>query len=233
MLLAVFSDIHANLQAFEAALAEAEARGAERYYFLGDIVGYGADPKPCLDLLRERFDGAVLGNHDLAVATGEGIRVLPRDGQEAARMHREQLSDDDLAYLAALPLTLVADGCTFVHASPEAPAQWLRLDSFRATKAQFDHFETDVCFIGHSHMPAVMSSKLGVMKVRRGPRFLINVGSVGQPRDHDPRLSFGLFDTEAFTYEHVRAHYKIEQAARSIVEAGLPKALGERLKMGR
>lgn len=233
MLLAVLSDVHANLPAFEKALAVAEERGAERYYFLGDIVGYGGEPKACLDLLRERFDGAVLGNHDLAVATGEGMASLPPDGQRAARLHRETLSKDDLAYLANLPLTLEADGCTFAHASPQMPERWLRLESYTVTKAQFEHFETDVCFIGHSHLPAVVSNKLGVMSVRRGPRFLVNVGSVGQPRDRDARLSFGLFDTEAFTYEHVRAHYPVEQAARRIAEAGLPASLGDRLKVGR
>ena len=187
MKIAVLSDIHSNLEALAAALSEIEARGADAIYCLGDIVGYGADPARCVDIVREVCTQAVLGNHDLAVATGRGLKSLPPDGQEAARYNYAQLSPHQRAWLAALPLKVTANGCTFVHATPEYPEAWYRVDSYVVAQAQFMHFDTDVCFIGHTHIPAVMADRLGVLQVRPGNRYLINVGSVGQPRDQNPR----------------------------------------------
>ncbi len=232
MRLAVLSDVHANLAALQAVVAEAEARGVEAVVCLGDIVGYGPDPAACVDLVRERCAAAVMGNHDAAVATGAGLSVLPEDGQAAAVAQRDLLSAEQMAWLAGLPLTAVAFGVTLVHASPDQPERWHRLDSFAAVQAQFAAFETDVCFIGHSHRPAVVSDQIGVTRVRPGHRYLINVGSVGQPRDHDPRASFGMFDTETVTYENVRVHYDVARTRLRIAETGLPIGLGDRLAAG-
>jgi diadenosine tetraphosphatase ApaH/serine/threonine PP2A family protein phosphatase len=231
--LAIISDIHANLEALEAALDAIDERGVDAIYCLGDIVGYGADPAACVERVQARCDGVVLGNHDAAVATEGDIETLPPDGQAAARHNRAQLSEAQRAYLADLPLRLEAHGCTFVHASPDEPRAWKRLDGFRITQAQFDHFDTDICFVGHTHIPAVLSNQLGVLRVRPGHRFLVNVGSVGQPRDHNPKLSFGLFDTDAFEHETVRRAYNVEQAATKIRQAGLPDRLADRLLAGR
>ncbi|MEM8560373.1 MAG: metallophosphoesterase family protein [Bacteroidota bacterium] len=232
MRLALFSDVHANLQALEAVLAHIDATGADRLVCLGDTVGYNADPKPCLDLVRERCDVILLGNHDRAVALGDEIHHLPGDGQAAATLHRTLLAEDDLAYLAALPLVVDEEPCTYTHASPERPGDWLRLESFWQVKGQFDHFATEVCFIAHSHLPGIVSNKLGVLSVRQGPRYLINVGSVGQPRDGDPRACVAFFDTETWSYRLDRVGYDVEATVRQINEAGLPKRLGERLRRG-
>ena len=236
--IAVLSDIHANLEALEAAFAALNERGgADAVYCLGDVVGYGTDASACVEQIRERCDGVVLGNHDAAVAREEGMDVLPKDGQAAARHNRRQLTDGQLAWLSALPLALEIEhdghGLRFVHASPDRPAAWTRLDGFRAAKAQFDAFDEAVCFVGHTHRPAVMADKLGVLSVRAGHRYLINPGSVGQPRDGTPRLSFGLFDTGAFSYENVRVPYNTERAAQKVRAAGLPERLAERLLKGR
>ena len=233
MKLAVISDIHSNLQALERALEAIDTQEADAIYCLGDIVGYGADPVACLELVRERCDGVVRGNHDEAVATGRGLEVLPKDGQLAARHNRRALSDEQLDYLADLPLIQEADGCTFAHASPRAPERWSRLASFMEAKEQFAHFATDVCFIGHTHTPAVMSDKIGVLRVRPGRRYLINVGSVGQPRDGNPRLAFAFFNTEDVTLEPVRLPYDVQEAAARIREEELPGALADRLERGR
>ena len=232
MRLAVLSDVHANLDALRAVLAEADARGADALVCLGDVVGYGPDPGACVDLVRERCTSTVIGNHDAAVARGEGLAVLPPDGQAAALAQRGWLSPDQTAWLAGLPLTAVAHGVTLVHASPDEPASWHRLDSFGAVQAQFGAFETDVCFVGHSHTPAVVSDQLGVTRVRPGHRYLINVGSVGQPRDRDPRAAFGLYDTDTMTYELVRVYYDVARTRLRVSERGLPAGLGERLAIG-
>lgn len=232
MRLAILSDIHANAEALHAAVAEADVRGVDAVVCLGDVVGYGPDPGPCVDLVRERCTATVMGNHDAAVALDASPDALPRDGQTAAALHREQLAADQLAWLAALPYLAVVHGVTLAHASPERPDEWLRLDSFGAVRAQFEAFETPVCFVGHSHKPAVVSSTVGVARVRPGHRYLINVGSVGQPRDHDPRAAFGLYDTETMAYELVRVHYDLARTRMRIADAGLPVSLGDRLAVG-
>ncbi|MEM1118636.1 MAG: metallophosphoesterase family protein [Bacteroidota bacterium] len=232
MRIAVLSDIHANLSALQTALADIERRQVDRVICLGDVVGYGPDPAPCVDLVRETCSITVLGNHDAAVAREHALEVLPRDGQAAARLHRTLLRDDQLAWLADLPLRAEAYGATFVHATPDRPEAWTRLQSFPSIQAQFEAFSTDICFVGHSHRPAVASSSMGVYRVRRGHRFLVDVGSVGQPRDRDPRLSYALYDDFAFSVELIRLHYDHARTAVRLDEVGLPASLGDRLRRG-
>jgi len=232
--LAILSDIHSNLEALDRALRAVDEADVDAVYCLGDVVGYNADPAACVDRVRKHCDAVVLGNHDAAVARKADVNFLPADGQEAARHNRKHLSDAQRDYLADLPLTHTADNCTFVHATPDAPTAWKRLTAYPAAQAQFDHFDTDVCFIGHTHSPAVMADSLGIFRVRAGHRYLINVGSVGQPRDGNPKLSFGLFDTDTFEYENVRLDYDVATAARKIRNADrLPNTLADRLEEGR
>ncbi len=234
MRLAIISDIHSNLEALERAFQAIDEADVDAVCCLGDVVGYNADPAACVDLVRERCDAVVLGNHDAAVARETDVDFLPADGQEAARHNRAQLSEVQRDYLADRPLTHTVANCTFVHATPDDPTAWKRLTSYPAAQTQFDHFDTDVCFIGHTHSPAVMADELGIFRVRSGHRYLINVGSVGQPRDRNPKLSFGLFDTEAFTYENVRLDYDVAAAIRKIRNTDrLPNRLADRLEEGR
>ncbi len=230
--LALVSDIHANIQALDAVFAEIARRGADATVCLGDIVGYNADPQACLDLVRARCAVVVRGNHDEAVATGD-VKGLPRDGAEAARLHHKLLSDDDRAWLRALPLVATFENATLVHATPQQPQHWLRVDSFQVAHAQFDHFTTPVCFAGHTHLPGVMGHKLGQFGVRPGGRYFINVGSVGQPRDGNPRACVAFFDTDTFHYELVRLPYHVEGARQRIEEVGLPAVLSNRLRAAR
>ncbi|MEM6784903.1 MAG: metallophosphoesterase family protein [Bacteroidota bacterium] len=232
MRLALFSDVHANLQALETVLSHIDREGADALVCLGDIVGYNADAKPCLDLIRERCQIVIQGNHDLAIGTGDFVEHLPRDGQAAAQLHRAALPETDLSYLRTLPLRVDDHGCTFVHASPERPGDWLRLQSFWQVKKQFEHFDTTICFLAHSHLPGVVSDKIGVFSVKPGPRYLVNVGSVGQPRDQDTRACVAFFDTETFAYRLDRIGYDVDGAVRRIEEVGLPSRLGERLLKG-
>jgi len=232
--LAIISDIHSNLEALERTFQAIDEADVDAVYCLGDVVGYNADPSHCVDRVRECCDAVVLGNHDAAVARETDVDFLPADGQEAARHNRAQLSEAQRDYLADRPLTHTMANCTFVHATPDDPTAWKRLTSYPAAQTQFDHFETDVCFIGHTHSPAVMADSLGILRVRSGHRYLINVGSVGQPRDGTPKLSFGLFDTETFDYENVRLDYDAAATARKIRSADrLPDRLADRLEEGR
>ncbi len=233
MRIAILSDIHSNLEALRSALQGIEQAGVDAIYCLGDIVGYNADPAACVDLVRKHCTGVVRGNHDTIVATGESLNTLPPDGQAAARHNRNCLSEEQRAYLADLPLTLTVENCTFVHATPDDPTAWTRLTNYPTAQSQFDHFDTDLCFIGHTHVPAVMADQLGTFEVRSGHRYLVNVGSVGQPRDQTPKLSFGLFDTEAYNYQNVRLSYNIDATAAKIRDAdALPNDLADRLYEG-
>ncbi|MBT6581998.1 MAG: metallophosphoesterase family protein [Bacteroidetes Order II. Incertae sedis bacterium] len=232
MALAIISDIHSNLPALVSVLKVIESRGISDVYCLGDVVGYGADPAACLELVQKHCKSVVLGNHDLAVATGEGIDYLPRDGQTAALHNAENLSVEQRAWLANLPLVTSVDDITLAHASPGHPEKWLRVESFFLAQDQFNHFDTPVCFVGHTHLPGVLSDKIGVMRVRAGHRYMINVGSVGQPRDGDPRASFGIFDPVSFEFELIRTPYNVDRSVNRIREEGLPSGLGKRLEKG-
>lgn len=232
MRLAVLSDVHANFEALTTALDEIDRRGADAIVNLGDVVGYGPDPVPCLDLVRERCAVSILGNHDEAVAFDRNVQYLPKDAQKVNKAHQNALDDDRLEWLRSLPLRVEGFGVTLAHASPLEPAAWSRLSSFHELQAQFPAFETDVCFVGHSHRPAVVADKVGVLRVRKGHRYLIDVGSVGQPRDRDPRLSFGLFDTESFEYELVRLHYDVARTTARLRESNYPASLASRLIRG-
>lgn len=232
MRLAILSDIHANKEALQAALDAIATQDVHSILCLGDIVGYGPDPEACVELVREHCSITLLGNHDEAVAKKQGVKALPRAGQQAVHLHRAWLSDDQLDWLDSLPLTHAVENAFFVHSSPDAPNAWKRLDTFPLVQAQFSAFEEPICFIGHSHKPTVVSNTPGVTRVRPGHRFLVDVGSIGQPRDRDPRLSYVTFDTEAFQVEMHRRYYDVAKTVAGIHARGLPEGLGSRLERG-
>ncbi len=233
MKLAIISDIHSNLQALTTALVAIGSYEVDEIYCLGDIVGYGAEPGPCVDLVRKYCTASVMGNHDEAVALDKGVESLPRSGQVAARHNQSKINDEQREYLGSLPYTLKVHDCTLVHATPREPESWIHVDSFHIVRDQFNYFDTTFCFVGHTHHPAILADKLGTFRVKPGNRYIINVGSIGQPRDHNPQLGFAIFDTENVDYEMVRRPYDTEAAAQTIFNAGLPKDLGNRLIRGR
>lgn len=214
-------------------MADVDRERPDAILCLGDVVGYGADPAECVAIVRERCDAVVLGNHDLAVATGEGIEMLPSHGQVAAEHNADMLGEDDLEWLAGLPLSRVIHDMTMAHASPQYPERWMRIESFFLAQEQFKHFETDICFVGHTHLPGVLSETLGVLRPRPGHRFIINMGSVGQPRDGDARACMGYFDTESFAFDLKRIPYNVDRARQRIREENLPSSLGKRLERGK
>jgi len=232
MKIALISDIHSNLQALRAALSNIDSRRIDQIYCLGDIVGYGGSPNECVELIRQRASAVVLGNHDQAAIRPSGADYFTKPGKSAAHWTSRTLTDVNRQFLAALPFTSEVGVCTLVHASPEVPPAWQYVDSFDAASAQFAHFATDLCFIGHTHVPALCGEDLKTFKFKKNLRFLINVGSVGQPRDGNPHLSYGILDTDAWSYENIRIPYDIRGAAKAITSQGLPAVLAKRLSHG-
>ena len=243
---AVISDIHANLEALDAVGRVAAQRGVESWVCLGDIVGYGADPRLCLQRLRELTDQIVLGNHDAAAVGLIDLSHFNPYARRAALWTADQLTQAERRFVASLPLTRESGDALCVHADPRAPGAWDYVfssadaaDAMAATRAR-------CCFIGHSHQPFVCSLLVGQDDpVRWNPirtgrvdlggdrRFLVNVGSVGQPRDGDPRACFVIWDDRENTVEFVRVAYDLAAAQGKILAAGLPAYLADRLSAGR
>ncbi len=232
MRLAIISDIHANLQALESVLEDIALMEAGRLICLGDIVGYGGDPAACLAIIRERADICVLGNHDAAVFSDTELTFFNPNAREAVRWTASQLEADDLAFLRGLPYRVSADDLLFVHSAPRAPEQWDYVFSGMEARSLGRHFHERICFIGHTHVPGMYPIDAGVHEYSHGQRYLINVGSIGQPRDGNWRSSYGLLDTVAGTYENRRIEYDVEKAAQRIRQKGLPPRLAERLRLG-
>ncbi|MBP1647601.1 MAG: putative phosphodiesterase [Bacteroidetes bacterium] len=232
MRFAVISDIHSNIQALTRALATIDERGADKIYCLGDIVGYGGNPNECVDLIRARAALCVLGNHDMAAVDPEHADYFSRPGRIAIEWTHSVLTQQNIEFLASLPFVASTEVCTLVHASPLDPPLWQYVLSLQVAKPQFQAFSTPICFIGHTHVPGICGEDLKTFVLKKGKRFLINVGSVGQPRDGNPQLSFGFFDVEAWKYENIRVTYDIDKAAQAIRIQGLPSTLATRLYQG-
>jgi predicted phosphodiesterase len=234
----LLSDIHANLTALEAVLA---ALGTvDALWVTGDTVGYGPDPGDTLALLRERRALLVQGNHDRAVATGEGLELFHDRAAEAALLHQRWLSSADRDALAALPPIVKADRFTLCHGSLRDPL-WEYVTTPRAAEATLQLAETEHCCNGHTHVPALYRlSATGTKSMRVvqdtvytiEERMLINAGSVGQPRDGDPRAAYAVLDTDAGTATFYRASYQVDETQRRIHQRGLPEMFADRLAFG-
>jgi predicted phosphodiesterase len=242
MLIAFFADIHANRQAFEACLAQARERGAERFVLLGDYVGYGGDPHWVVETVMDMVDHgamAVLGNHDSAV--GNPNEQMDADAQTAVAWTRGVLGESQRRFLTGLPLTLNDEYRLYVHADASDPKRWLVVagsaDAARSLNATSAH----MTFCAHSHRPALYSMTASAtvtaftpatdaaIPLLPGRRWLAVVGSAGQPRDGNAAASYALFDTVKRELTYCRAPYDIEAAAAQIRKHGLPPSLADRL----
>jgi diadenosine tetraphosphatase ApaH/serine/threonine PP2A family protein phosphatase len=243
---AVLSDIHSNLQALEAVLAAIDEAGVEETWCLGDLVGYGADPDVCTALVRERCSTCLVGNHDLAVLGTLNISTFSDTAAAAVEWTREHVSEETLDFLGSLDPSGSREGVGLFHASPRDPV-WEYVLSADQAEAGLDAQEERVGLIGHSHIALFFVRAEGG---RRGyaqgaqaadgaeieladGKWLLNPGSVGQPRDGDPRAAWLELDTENWVARYHRVPYDIERAASAILGASLPNALAERLEVGR
>ncbi len=224
-------------------LGDLAARDVDRLLCVGDLVGYGADPGRVVEALARRDVVAVAGNHDHASAGLLDLDWFNPYARAAAEWTADKLTPDQSRYLAALPLIDEHAGATLVHASPRGPREWPYVISVADGAAAFAAFTTRLCFIGHSHLPGVWTLRAdGTVGLQRGAgrttllpgeRYLVNVGSVGQPRDGDPAAAYAVWDLDAGSVEIRRVLYDAMEARRRIHAAGLPKVLGDRLLHGR
>ncbi|HZR86109.1 MAG TPA: metallophosphoesterase family protein [Bradyrhizobium sp.] len=246
MLLALFSDIHANRQAFSACLEAARARGAERFIFLGDFVGYGGDPEWVVETATALIaDGAVAvrGNHDQAISTPS--ETMNEDARAAIEWTRDRLSSAQRRFLAELPLALEEEDCLYVHSEASQPERWRYVQATSDAARSMIATRAHVTFCGHIHKPALYSMSAtakmtsfvpvaGVpINLLKGRQWLAVLGSVGQPRDRNPAAAFAIYDTVAREITFCRVPYDVEAAARRIRDNGLPPWLAERLFLGR
>ncbi len=230
---AIISDIHSNLEALTKALDLIEKQQADKIVCLGDIVGYGSDPNECINLVQHHCDIVLQGNHDAAVVDVSIADSFTANARSAIHWTCTQVTEGNREYLARLPLVQSDPDMFFVHASPCDPASWHYIfDELDALQA-FRCFAQDLCFVGHSHIPNMYSSDgISTDAMNKEGRYIINVGSVGQPRDRNPQLSFGMYDTGARMYRNIRSPYDVESASKRIIAAGLPPLLGQRLLQG-
>ena len=237
---AIVSDIHGNLEALEAVLADIERRGISSLFCLGDFVGYGASPNECIEVLRPRIEAAVVGNHDLAACGRLKLTYFNPDAAWAARWTDVRLTPENRRYLEQLPFSARWGGMLLVHASPSMPEEWHYVLSSDDADEEMKAFDENVCVIGHSHYPGAFDLSPRGMRYMRDPevpieeghRYLVNVGSVGQPRDGDPRAAYLLVEDEPRRLTHVRLDYDVAGAMRRIMDGGLPPFLAERLRWG-
>ena len=232
MRVAIISDIHSNLEALEKAFEIIEKKNIDEIVCLGDLVGYGANPNECVELTRKRVVHVLMGNHDQAAFDLSETEHFNRHARTAAYWTNQTLTRENLEYLKALPLQWTLDDLTFVHASPKEPHLWHYIFSAYEAKSNFDFFQTGICFIGHTHIPGIFPKDMKTLKIHKDNRYIINVGSIGQPRDGNWRLSFGIFDTTAWRYELVRSEYDVQTASEKIVASDLPRFLADRLLGG-
>jgi diadenosine tetraphosphatase ApaH/serine/threonine PP2A family protein phosphatase len=236
---AVFADIHSNFDALTVVLDDIAREKPDAIYCVGDIVGYGAEPTKCLKAVRALGCPVVAGNHDSAVAGKMDIDFFNADALQGVMLTRGWISEDDLLYLRSLELTCLRDGVLLVHSTPADPGAFQYIFTVQEAQRALDAFDTPICFVGHSHVPVALWFDQNIVN-RRAPRLdlshvskaIVNVGSVGQPRDRDPRAAYALFDTDTRQLEIRRLEYDWESAAHKIMQAGLPNTNAYRLALG-
>ena len=264
---AVLSDIHANSDAFAAVLQRCAGLGVDKYLFLGDLVGYNADPVRCVAMAREvGFLASVRGNHDEFTISGNTeLAGFNANATLAIQWTRQQLSEDDLDYLDAMPLKAVVPGTaiSLVHATLDSPDTWGYVFDSHHAVGNFTYQRTQICFCGHSHVPVAFCKRpfasgplRGVeevhdwvmvnnsiprdfnkmdsftVQIEPGCKYLFNIGSIGQPRNGDPRASFAVYDSDTKKVSRFRVPYDIEAVQKKILAEGLPERLAWRLAQG-
>lgn len=240
MRIAIFSDLHGNLEATEAVMQDAQENECTHYVCLGDLVGYNANPHECVELVRQLECPTVKGNHDEQACLGASSRDFNDLAEQAINWTREHLTEEDKEWLAALRMTRQVRDFTIVHATLDTPEEWGYVFKNLDAVASFTYQHTPVCFFGHTHVAGAFVRDEGVKRVlteqlmiEPGKKYFINVGSVGQPRDGDWRAAYCIYHTDRNVVQQRRIKYDLKTAQDKIIKAGLPRLLAERLELGR
>lgn len=239
MKIAIISDIHSNLEALTRVLSEIKV--VDKVFCLGDIVGYGANPEECVEMIRERVDLCIAGNHDYGVIGKTDIQCFNSAARQAIIWTRNHISESAKKYLGNLTLTESYDNMSFTHGVFSFPESWNYIFSLKDAVKEFHYMDNNIGFVGHSHIPGVFFEKNGEYGTLKDSeftfedrvRYIVNCGSIGQPRDGDPRASFCILDTDDEKIIMHRVAYDVERARKKIIEAGLPENLGDRIIYGR
>lgn len=241
MRIAILADIHSNLEALEAVLGALSRARIDRYVCVGDVVGYGADPKACLDRVRDLAKVVVAGNHDWAVSGRLSMEFFNAYAREAITWTRAQLAPEDIRWLHELPLEADVDGLfTLVHATLHNPANFDYLLTSYDAHLSMAVLERPLCFVGHSHIPITFTERDGLgftfsdtIDLTKVKKAIVNPGSVGQPRDENPDAGYGVYDTVKRRVTLHRVSYDVARASEKIARAGLPQVLADRLHVGK
>jgi predicted phosphodiesterase len=237
---AIIADIHSNLEAFQVVLQDIEKQKCTHVACLGDVVGYNANPKECLDTVRAMNIPCVKGNHDEFCSSDTPMEGFSPHAAEAGNWTRGKLTEDDRKWLRELKFLRLVSNFTIVHATLDAPQRWGYVFDKLAAAASFTYQNTPICFFGHTHVPVafirdsvVRGDSYSKFRVQPGRKYFINVGAVGQPRDNNPKAAYVIYDMDEGSIELRRLEYDIAAAQKKILEAGLPARLAERLAMGK
>lgn len=241
MKFALISDVHGNLEALENVLRDIEKQGVEKIHFLGDVVGYGCNPNECIKLINKHCDIMLLGNHDYAVMGIEQTENFNPMAKASMDWTVTKIKDKSIQILADFEMTATFLDYFLVHASPDIPDEWTYILDSEGARNNFREFTQTVCIIGHTHIPTcfvqenndtIVQHTKSSITYNDGHRYIINIGSVGQPRDNDPRACYLIVDTDTRTMFYRRIEYDIEKTQGKMKKAKLPDFLIERLAIG-
>ncbi len=238
MIIAVISDIHSNLAALHVALDYLEQKGVDKIVCLGDVVGYGPRPNECVELVRKHCQVSLMGNHDHAVLGLTDTYYFNQYAREAVSWTQRTLTVNNKAFLENMPFSHSENDLLFVHSTPVHPEEWHYILSEYEAKQYLESIPQKICFVGHSHIPVVFSSNSGSFFKEEidldlvNDKYIVNVGSIGQPRDNDPRLCFVLLDTSHGHLKYDRLEYPVQETYNEILQNKLPPFLAMRLLSG-
>ncbi len=237
---AVISDVHSNLEALDAVLQDIRKRKIEKVFFLGDAVGYGPNPNECVEILKDNCEVLLAGNHDWASLGMTDIEYFNEYAKEAILWTIKVLNEKNRKTLSTFPITklMKKENILLVHSTPKEPEQWHYLLTLWDAEINFHYFDQRICILGHSHQPFVIEKfPSGEMithrreaRLGKGKRYIINAGSIGQPRDRDPRACYVVLEGERVDF--IRVPYPVEKTQKKMSEAGLPSLLIQRLSEG-
>jgi len=237
---AILADIHANLEALQVVLEDARSQNCTHYACLGDVVGYNANPKECLDIIRDMGMPCVKGNHDEYCSAESNLEGFNPHAAEAIQWTRHQLTEEDREWLRVLKYMRLVASFSIVHATLDGPQRWGYVFDRLAAAASFTYQNTSVCFFGHTHVPVtfirdsvIRGGTYSKFKVEPGRKYFVNVGSVGQSRDGVPKATYVIYNMDEGSVELRRLDYDMAQTQAKIRAAGLPERLAERLSLGK